>query len=120
MSSQFYSTEFKREVLIAYENRDCSIQEICSRFQIPKITLYDWVEKFEKYGLEGLKKSGTWKEYSKELKKAAVRDYLSGEYSQYEIVRIYEISSRSVLQKWINHYNSYRDLRIRRKKGRAL
>lgn len=38
MLSQSYSTEFKCEVLIAYENRDCTIQEICSRFQIPKIT----------------------------------------------------------------------------------
>ena len=59
------------------------------------------VYRIQKYG----------KVYSKELKESAVRDYLSGEYSQNEIIRKYEISSRSVLQKWIKKYNSHRELK---------
>lgn len=80
-------------------------------YRIPNVTLYNWVEKFEKYGLSGLENAKTWKSYSKELKEAAVKDHISGEYSQYEIVRKYKISSRSVLRGWIDKYNSYRDLK---------
>ncbi|WP_423778879.1 hypothetical protein [Bacillus thuringiensis] len=38
-------------------------------------------------------------------------EYLSGKYSQYEIIRRHEISSRSVLQRWVKHYNSHRELK---------
>lgn len=95
---------------MAYKSKEYSLTEIYSKFQIPKITLYNWVEKFEKDGIEGLSDSKKWKRYSKELKESAVRDYCSGEYSQYEIIRKYGISSRGVLQKWIKKYNSHREL----------
>lgn len=111
MSNKFYPIQFKYEVLMAYKNEDYTVEEITTRYQIPKVTLYNWVEKFEKDGISGFEDSKTWKVYSKEVKEAAVRDYISGEYSQYEIVRKYDISSRSVLRKWINKYNSHRDLK---------
>jgi transposase-like protein len=111
MSNKFYSKEFKYEVLTAYKNEDSTVETLCVRYKIPKVTLYNWIEKFEKDGIIGFEDSKTWKSYSKELKEAAVRDYLSGDYSQYELVRKYKISSRSVLQSWINKYNSYRDLK---------
>ncbi|MGG3847443.1 transposase, partial [Aeribacillus composti] len=60
--------------------------------------------------IEGLERSNSWKGYTKELKEAAVKDYLSSEFSQYEIVRKYGISNRSVLQRWMKKYNSHRDL----------
>lgn len=111
MSKRGYSVEFKYKVLIAYKNRDCSIKDFCSMFNIVKNTLMKWLDSYENYGAEGLKESTTWKPYSKELKEAAVRDYLSGKYSKNEIVKMYKISSRSVLHKWINHYNSLRELK---------
>ncbi len=110
MSNKRYSEEFKYEVIFAYEKGDYSIEKICSKYQISTRTLMDWIEKLEKFGEEGLKRSTSWKPYTKELKIAAVNDYLSGNYSKCEIVRNYGISSRSVLQKWINKYNSHRDL----------
>ncbi|WP_339212192.1 helix-turn-helix domain-containing protein [Aeribacillus sp. FSL K6-3256] len=106
-----YTTEFKLEVLLAYENRECTIQELCKRYQITKYSLRQWINEFEEFGIEGLERSNSWKGYTKELKEAAVKDYLSGEFSQYEIVRTYGISSRSVLQRWMKKYNSHRDLK---------
>jgi transposase len=106
-----YSTEFKYEVVIAYKTEAFKAKEICSIYQIPKGTLYDWVEKFNLYGTEGLENSIEFKSYSKELKESAVLDYLSGKYSQNEVVRKYKISSRGVLCRWINKYNSHRELR---------
>uniref|UniRef100_UPI000287DBB0 IS3 family transposase n=1 Tax=Bacillus timonensis TaxID=1033734 RepID=UPI000287DBB0 len=102
---------FKYEVVTAYKNAYFSVNELIKRYQIPKVTLYNWVEIFDKDGVKGFEASSTWKPYSKELKEAAVRDYLSGEYSQYELVRKYGISSRSTLRKWINKYNSHIELK---------
>jgi transposase len=61
--------------------------------------------------MDGLNNSNGWKRYSKEVKKAAVLDYLSGNYSQIEITRKYEISSGSVLRKWIKNYNDHREFK---------
>ncbi|MFB9977886.1 IS3 family transposase, partial [Pallidibacillus thermolactis subsp. kokeshiiformis] len=110
-SNKFYSTEFKYEVIMAYKSGEYSLTETYSKYKISKITLYNWMERFEKGGLEGLSDSKVWKVYSKELKESAVRDYLSGEYSQNEIIRKYEISSRGVLQQWIKKYNGHRELK---------
>ena len=65
------------------------------------------MKEFEEFGIDGLERSNSWKGF----KEAAVKDYLSGEFSQYEIVRKYGISSRSVLQRWMEKYNSHRDLK---------
>lgn len=111
MSNKFYSTEFKYKVITAYTNEHCTLREIYSRYQIRDITLYQWVEKFEKEGTKGLEDSKIWKSYSKELKEEAVKDYLSGEYSQAQVIRKYKISSRSVLQRWIKQYNGHSELK---------
>lgn len=103
---------------MAYKSGEYSLRGIFSKYQIPDVTLYSWMEKFEKNGLEGLTDSTTWKRYSRDLKESAVSDYLSGKYSQYEIIRKYGISSRGVLQRWINKYNSHRELKDTRM-GRA-
>lgn len=118
MSNKFYSTEFKHEVVMAYKKGKYSLTEIYSTYQIPKVTLYNWIEKFEESGIEGLADSRTWKRYAKELKTAAVNDYLSGKYSQNEIIKKYGISSRGVLQKWIKKYNGHRELKGTKRKGR--
>ncbi len=89
---------------MAYK-RNGSLKEMYSKYRIPSVTLYRWVEKFEREGLEGLKDSKTWKRYSKELKESAVRDYLSGEYSLYELVRKYRISSKAYLSAILDLYD---------------
>ncbi|MBU8909623.1 transposase, partial [Desertibacillus haloalkaliphilus] len=92
MSNKYYSSQFKNEVVTAYKNQDFKVKELLERYQIPDVTLYNWVEIFESDGSNGFEDSRTRKAYTKELKEAAVRDYLSGKHSQYEIVRKYGIS----------------------------
>lgn len=111
MSNKYFPIEYKYKVLMDYKGGNYTIRELCFRYQITKYTFYNWLEKFEKNGINGLKDSNTWKSYSKALKEAAIRDYLSGKYSKNEIVRKYEISSRSVLSRWIKKYNSHRELK---------
>ena len=105
-----YTEEEKYEILKTYENGVGSMQAVALKYKISKKTLLDWRYAYRKYGINGLKDSHTWKSYSKELKEQAVMDYLSGQYSLGEIVRKYEISGKSVLVKWINKYNSHREI----------
>lgn len=110
MSKRSYSAKEKYEVLKKLD-KHCSTYELESKYNVHHTTIVDWKHKYDKYGLEGLKASSTWKRYSKELKLAAIRDYLSGKYSIRAVVRLYEISSTSVLRGWIKKYNSHRDLK---------
>ncbi|MCM3768821.1 helix-turn-helix domain-containing protein [Neobacillus niacini] len=111
MAKRVYSAQEKHELIVAFEDRQTSIKDFCRQFNISKVTVKEWISLFEKYGMDGLQDSSGWRRYSKEVKTAAVLDYLSGNYSQSEIVRKYEISSRSVLRKWIKNYNDHRELK---------
>ncbi|WP_339228408.1 helix-turn-helix domain-containing protein [Oceanobacillus sp. FSL K6-2867] len=92
------------------ESKGKEWKELCSKYQINNTTLSRWIETFEKEGISGLKESRTWKKYSKEVKEAAISDYLSGDYSYKEVVRRHHISSDSVLNRWINH-NGHREFK---------
>ncbi|OEH91308.1 transposase [Bacillus solimangrovi] len=109
MSKRSYSVEEKYEILKALDEH-YSTYELESKYNVHHTTILDWKHKYDKYGFEGLKESSTQKEYSKELKLAAIREYLSGKYSIREVIRLYEISSTSVLRGWIKKYNNHRDL----------
>ena len=106
-----YTAEEKYRIIKAYEDGVGSLKDITSLYKISITTFKSWRYSFEKYGTEGLKESKTWKIYSKALKENAVNDYLSGKYSRMEVVRKYEISSSMVLRKWVNKYNSHREIK---------
>ena len=80
MSSNFYPVELKYKVMMAYKRGE-TFSSIVSKCQISSSTIYNWINKFEKYGIDSLSESKTWKRYSKELK-TAVRDYLFGKYTK--------------------------------------
>jgi transposase len=66
-----------------------------------------WRSRYELYGFEGLEIKTHHERYSEELKLQAVQDYLSGKYSQYQIIDKYKIASRTQLTRWINKYNGH-------------
>lgn len=106
-----YTAEEKYEILKMSGNAIESLQGFLTKYRISKNAFYIWKYNYSKYGIDGLTDSTTWKKYSKELKELAVRDYISGEYSLREVVHKYEITGKSVLQKWINKYNSHREIK---------
>lgn len=111
MSKRAFSLQDKIKIIKALEKGNHTISELKSIYKVSNMAIYDWIYKFEKYGVEGLNESSTWKRYSKELKLSAVQDYLSGDYSIQEVTRKYEISTTSLLRKWIKKYNSHRELK---------
>jgi transposase-like protein len=111
MSKRVHSLEDKIRIIKALEEGSHSISELESIYNVHNVSIYDWIYKYEKYGVDGLKESSTWRRFSKELKQDAVKDYLSGDFSIREVTRKYEIPSTSTLRRWIKKYNSHRELK---------
>lgn len=88
---------------ISGKKRSC---DICKELNIVRESLYRWVSKYNLYGAEGIRPVVQNTNYPIEIKNFAVEDYLSGKGSLLEICRKYNISSDSVLQKWIKRYNN--------------
>lgn len=81
--------------------------EVARKYNICINTLVKWRHRYELYGMDGLEIRTRNRRYSVELKIQAVQDYLSGKYSQYELIDTYKIASRTQLQRWIGKYNGH-------------
>ncbi len=111
MSKRSLTVEYKLEILKVYQEGHHSIAELASMYKVDWSSIMTWKYNFEKYGAEGLKEASSNKKYSKELKLAAIQDYKSGQYSIREVIRKYEISSTSLLRRWIKDYNGHRGIK---------
>lgn len=105
-----YSKTEKLAILHLYEDGHHSIADITAKFSVDPGTIRDWKRKYEVHGEDSLEEATSWKPYSKELKLTAVNDYLAVKCSLREVSQKYNISSTSVLRKWIKKYNSHREL----------
>ena len=70
-----------------------------------------WIHRYEAEGEDGLTAAQGWRKYPKELKEAAVKDYLSGKGSLEEICKKHKIRSIHPLRNWIKVYNGHKELR---------
>ena len=79
-------------------------------FNVNPSRLYEWRAKYQFGGTEALLRPAKNKSYPEELKKNAVEDYLTGNYSKYEIMIKYGISGQTVFIRWLKKYNSHSEL----------
>ena len=49
------------------------LEKLCL-YKVSNFAFYDWRYKYSKYGIDGLRESKGWKEYSQELKENAIKD----------------------------------------------
>ena len=80
-------------------------------------TFKQWVDIYQNEGPAGLMVQNKNKHYPKELKIAAIRDYLDGKGSQQEIAARYGLRSKHPLQNWIKEYNTHGVIKCRRSDG---
>lgn len=80
------SVEEKLEVVNLYLTHHQPTSSLVKQFGITNTTLREWVRRYEQDGVDGLKESRTWNNYSSDLKEQAIRDYLEGRASQRQIV----------------------------------
>lgn len=92
-------------------NGQIGVKAAVRKFGLNKSTLVKWCHRYHLYGIEGLEIRSQNRSYSADLKMQAVKDYLDGNLSQYQIIDKYKIASRTQLANWIKKYNSHSSLR---------
>ena len=111
MSATKHSPEWKICLVKKYLSGDGSYDFLAEANGISGETLRRWVLRYQEHG-EAIFFCGTSnKHYSKELKEACVKAVLSGEGSVNDIAAKYNISSDSVLWRWIMRYNANKELK---------
>ncbi len=87
------------------------IKDAAKKYGTTKTTLAKWRRRYKVYGYEGLERRTHNRSYSAELKLQAVKDYLYGGLSQYQVIDKYKIASRTQLSNWIKQYNRHSSLK---------
>lgn len=111
MARSKHSIEVKLQILEFLNEGEYSQRELCDKFLVTINTIQRWKMQFDRAGVDGLVESTTWKNYSKELKVAAVEDFLRKDLTNLEILEKYNITSDSVLKRWVKKYNSHSELK---------
>ena len=114
-----FNFETKLAAVQAYKNNEGSFITIAKQFNAGITTLKRWWMIYQSQGAEGLKETHTNKRWNKEIKLAAVNDYLHGVGSSADICKKYKISTDVILFQWIKVYNdSHKELKSTGSGGR--
>lgn len=98
-------------VVLSVIERQISVNTVAKEYKVSNLTIKEWIRKYQAEGVDGLKETKTWKRYSSELKIRAVNFYVAGKGSLTETCKVFNISSTSVLRRWINLYTSGQDIK---------
>lgn len=115
-----FSYEEKIKILTEYQNVTYGFREICKVYNINQGSLKNWIRLYETFGAAGLQTGSKASEYSSEQKLAAVNDYLNGKLTIPEILKKYQIRSRTQLKRWIKKYNDHEELKSSGRGGKII
>lgn len=102
-----YSKELKLEIVKRYLKGE-SPSALANEYALLKRgphTIRDWVHKYESLGEKAFEHTNQNKSYSKEFKQQVINDYLNGVDSYDGLTNTYNISSSSIVKKWVKKYN---------------
>ena len=111
MAKRKHSPEWMLARVQEYLSGEGSYVSIAKANGISRRTLRGWVFKFYEHGEAAFVERSGNNRYSAELKTICVEEVLKGNGSIDDIVAKYNISSRTVLIKWINKYNANMELK---------
>jgi transposase-like protein len=111
MSKTEHTASEKFAIIQQIESGRIGVKVAVNTYGISKSTLAKWRRRYRVYGYEGLEVRTRNRSYSAELKLQAVKDYLSGQLSQYQVIDKYKIASRNQLSRWVDKYNGHSSLR---------
>lgn len=111
MSETKHPPEWKTSLVKKYLSGEGSYKFLAEANGISGETLRRWALRYQEHGDAGFFCGIGNKHYSKELKEECVKAVLSGEGSINDIATKYNISSDSVLRKWIKCYNANKELK---------
>lgn len=111
MSKSPYSAEQKMGIVAKYLSGEASCAELARTYRIGETALREWIHKYQEHGASAFFRTTDNAHYSKDFKTMCVKAVLRGEGSVDDIVAKYNISSRSVLNRWIMKYNANIELK---------
>jgi len=120
MSRGKYNALEKLAILEEVSSGEIGFLAAAKKYGINKTTLMKWQRRYKTYGYEGLEHRTHLQSYSAELKLQAVKDYLEGGLSQYQIIDKYKIASTKQLLNWINKYNGHSSLNAYKRGVKAM
>lgn len=97
----------KLTILQEIECGQIGLKAAARKYGISKNSVVKWRRRYQLYGYEGLEVRTHNQKYSTELKLQAVREYIDGRLSQYQIIDKYKIASTTQLANWIKKYNGH-------------
>lgn len=106
MSKSKFSPVEKLRIIKMSEDRMDSIKSIASIFELSVTTLNRWRAKYRTYGSLALRDRTEWTGHPEELEMEAVRAVLTHEKPLTNATVRFNISSLSVLARWIRKYTS--------------
>lgn len=105
------SPEERLRIVESYLRHEISLNGAAREAQVDESTVRRWCVLYENEGAIGLVATKKNKNYPKELKLAAVQDYLTGGGSQLDIAKKYGLRSKTQLWNWIEVYNTHKDFK---------
>ena len=111
MSKPKYSAEFKCMVAKAYLNGEGSYQSIARKYDVGIASVELWVRRYQNHGESGFIRKPGNTAYSPEFKQKCAEAVIIEGNSVDDVVAKYNVSSRSVLLRWISVYNANREFK---------
>lgn len=111
MSRSRYSPELKIRIATAYLNGEGSYKSLARAYGVGHKSVEDWANRLSAQGENAFFKGQGNATYTAAVKKQCVEAVLSGEGSVDEVTAKFNISSRTVLRRWIIKYNANRELK---------
>ena len=111
MSKPRYSIDLKLQIARAFTKGEGSYASLAAAYGVGHKSVEQWVRKYHAQGELAFTVKANNANYSSEFKVRCVEAVLAGEGSVDDITARYNISSDSVLRKWIQRYNANKELK---------
>ena len=101
-----FTPEQKMFFVLKFRELKISLAEFCRLYNVERTAIHRWSIKYDNEGLEGLKEIKKPTKYPSHVLINSVKDYLTGNFSMLQIVKIYNLSGDAVLRTWLKWYNT--------------
>ena len=100
-----YEYQVKIKAVEEYKNSTKTLKQLAKKYGVkdPK-TIKEWVDKYDKFGEDGLKEQKTTTNYPTEIKQKVIQLKLTTNLTNREIANIYGIRDSSTVKEWYSKY----------------
>lgn len=120
MSRGKYQVGLKKKIVQKYLAGEQSVKSLAKQYGVGVSSIKEWIVLYRHNGITALESEKQNHVYSEEIKRKAVKEYLSGKGSTITITAKYGMRSTVQLRNWIKEYNSGRGFRRKMSGGSRM